>query len=87
MGVPAPHSAWLAQARHARRAPSHTGVVPPHWAPVRQPTQAPAPSSHTGVAPLQRLAFVTEHWPQRPLGWHAGRAPPQSSSAPQPRHV
>lgn len=86
-GVAAPHSALLAQARHVRTVPSHTGVAPPHWAPLRQPTQAPAPSSHTGVAPLQRLAFVTEHCPQRPLGWHAGSAPPQSSSALQARHV
>jgi hypothetical protein len=86
-GVAAPHSALLAQARQESAVPSQTGVAPPHWAPLRQPTQAPAPSSHTGVEPLQRLTFVTEHWPQRPLGWQAGRAPPQSSSAAQPRQV
>jgi len=85
IGADGPHSASDAQARHDRAAPSHTGFVPPHSPLVRQPTQAPATVSHTGVAPVQRVAFVAEHWPQPPAGWQAGDMPPHSSSAPQAR--
>jgi hypothetical protein len=31
--------------------------------------------------------LVTEHWPQAPEGWQAGRAPGHSASAPQARQV
>ena len=33
------------------------------------------------------MAFVAEHWPQAPPGWHAGVAPPHSLSPPQARQV
>jgi hypothetical protein len=39
------------------------------------------------VAPVHWLAFVAEHWPQAPVGWQAGVAPPQSVSAAQARHA
>ena len=61
IGVAAPHSASAVQARHARDAPSHTGLVPLHSAFDTQLTQTPAIVSHTGVAALQRVAFVAEH--------------------------
>ena len=87
IGVDPPHSASAAQARHARAVPSHTGLVPPHSPFDRQPTHIPAAVSHTGVPPLQRVAFVAEHCPHAPPGWHAGSAPPQSSSAAQARQA
>jgi hypothetical protein len=87
IGVAAPHSASDPQARHARAVPSQTGFVPPHSPFDRQPTQVPAVVSQTGVAPVQRVAFVAEHWPQAPFAWHAGVAPPQSASAPQARQL
>jgi hypothetical protein len=86
IGVPGPHSALDAQARHARAVPSQTGFVPPHSPFDRQPTQVPAIGSQTGVAPVQRVAFVAEHWPQAPPGWQAGDMPPHSLSPPQERH-
>jgi hypothetical protein len=39
------------------------------------------------VAPVHWLAFVAEHWPQAPVGWQAGVAPPQSVSAAQARQA
>jgi hypothetical protein len=87
IGVAGPHSASDPQARHARDAPSHTGLVPLHSPLLRQPTQVPDTVSHTGVAPLQRVALVAEHWPQAPDDWHAGDMPPQSVSAPHPRQA
>jgi hypothetical protein len=85
IGVAGPHSASDAHARHIREGLSHTGFTPPHSPFERQPTHVPAVVSHTGVAPLQRVAFVAEHWPHAPDAWQAGDMPPQSSSAPQPR--
>jgi hypothetical protein len=64
-----------------------TGVVPPHWAFDVQGTQVPVAVKQAGVAPVQAVALVAEHWPQAPLVWQAGVAPPQSVSAPQARHV
>jgi hypothetical protein len=52
-----------------------------------QPTQLPDGKSQTDVAPLQAVMFVLEHWPQAPVGWQAGVAPPQSPSPPQPRQA
>jgi hypothetical protein len=85
IGAAGPHSASEPHARHARAVPSQTGFVPPHSPFVRQPTQVPEPASQTGVAPVQRVAFVAEHWPQAPAGWQAGSMPPHSSSAAQER--
>jgi hypothetical protein len=31
------------------------------------------------------MALVAEHWPQAPLAWQAGVAPPHSPSPPQAR--
>ena len=87
IGAAAPHSALEAQARQDREAPSQTGLTPPHSPFVTQPTQVPELVSHTGVASLHRVAFVAEHWPQAPVGSHAGDIPPQSVSAAQPRQA
>jgi hypothetical protein len=51
------------------------------------PTHVPVAASQVNAAPPQRPAFVAEHWPQAPLGWHAGFAGPHCASAVQPRHV
>jgi len=87
IGVAAPHSALDAQARHDRDVPSQTGLTPPHSPFETQPTHVPAVVSQTGVASLHRVAFVAEHWPQAPVGSHAGDMPPQSVSAAQPRQA
>jgi hypothetical protein len=39
------------------------------------------------VAPPHWLGLPSEHWPQAPLGWHAGVAPPQSPSPAQARQT
>jgi hypothetical protein len=39
------------------------------------------------VGPLQRLLLPSEHWPQAPVGWHAGVAPAHSPSPAQARQV
>jgi hypothetical protein len=33
------------------------------------------------------VALLAEHWPQAPVGWQAGVAPPHSLSPPQARQV
>jgi hypothetical protein len=86
-GVAPPQSASVAQALHVWVVPSHTGVAPAHCALVRHPTHVPSAASHVDVVPTQRRVFVVEHWPQAPVGSHAGVAPPQSVSAAQPWHV
>ena len=43
--------------------------------------------SHSGVGPAQAVAFVPEHAPHAPLGWHAAVAPPQSASPEHARQV
>jgi len=86
-GVAPPQSASAAQARQLCEVVSHTGVVPPHCASLRQATQDPALVRQSGVVPVHRAAFVAEHWPQPPLGWQAGVAPPHSPSSAQPRQV
>ena len=40
-----------------------------------------------GVAPVHLLVLPAEHWPQAPLGWQAGLAPPHSPSVAQARHM
>jgi hypothetical protein len=35
---------------------------------------------------VHAVALPVEHWPQAPLPWQAGVAPPQSASPPQARH-
>ena len=39
------------------------------------------------MAPPQDVALVAEHWPQAPVGWQAGVAPPHSPSPAQARQV
>jgi hypothetical protein len=73
-GVAPPHSPSPEQPRHVCVVGSHVGVVPLQFAFDVQPTQTPAEASHTEVAPAHRLAFVAEHAPQVPFGWHAGAA-------------
>jgi hypothetical protein len=79
-GVMPPHSLSPAQARHARNAGSQMGVAPEQSASARQPTQVPFVVWQTGVAPVHWLTLPSEHWPQAPVVWHAGVAPPQSTS-------
>ncbi|HEV3030886.1 MAG TPA: hypothetical protein VG319_04550, partial [Polyangia bacterium] len=43
--------------------------------------------SQSAVAPVHAVAFVAEHAPQAPLGWHAPLAPGQSPSPTQPRQT
>jgi hypothetical protein len=64
-----------------------TGVVPPHWAFDVQGTHTPGPTSQAGVAPEHFVALVAEHWPQAPLTWQAGVAPPHSPSPPHARQA
>lgn len=64
-----------------------TGVVPPQSLLERHATQVPFATLQACVAPEHELAFVAEHWPQAPEGWHAGVAPPQSWSAEQGTQV
>jgi hypothetical protein len=63
------------------------GAVPVHCAFDVQGTHVPIAAKQAGVAPVQRTAFVAEHWPQAPDGWHAGADPPHSLSPPQARQV
>jgi hypothetical protein len=81
------HSESPAQARQAWVVVLQTGAVPTHWAFEVQGTQVPLVVKQTGVAPEQAAAFVAEHWPQDPAGWHAGVAPPHSESPAQARQV
>ena len=62
------------------------GLAPAHCPEPRQPTQTPPAASQTGVVPPQVVAFVAEHAPHAPFGWHAGVEPPQSTSATHARH-
>jgi hypothetical protein len=39
------------------------------------------------LVPVQRVAFVAEHWPHAPEVWQAGVAPPHSPSPAQARQV
>jgi hypothetical protein len=84
-GVAPPQSISAPQERQLYEVASHTGVVPLHCASLRQATQLPEVVRQSGVAPKHRLALVAEHWPQLPLGWHAGVVPPHSPSPAQPR--
>jgi hypothetical protein len=68
IGVAAPQSALLPQARQVWLPKSQTGVAPPHCAFETQATQLPTVVSQTGVAPLQRLALLAEQTPQAPPG-------------------
>jgi hypothetical protein len=86
-GATPPHSPSPAHARHVLVATLQTGLAPLQSAPLRQPTHVPTTVLHTGVAPAQAVAFVAEHAPHEPPGWHAGVEPPQSASAAQARHV
>jgi hypothetical protein len=36
---------------------------------------------------VQAVVLVAEHWPQAPLPWQAGVAPPQSASPAQARQA
>jgi hypothetical protein len=56
------------------------GRSPPQSALEAQPTHVPEATWQIGVAPMQAFLLVAEHWPQAPLVWQAGRAPPQSRS-------
>jgi hypothetical protein len=47
----------------------------------------PPAVSHSGVGPWHAVAFVAEHAPHAPLGWHAVVAPPQSASPVHARQV
>jgi hypothetical protein len=86
-GVAPPQSASPAQARQACVVVLHTGAVPPHCAFDVHGTQTAPPTSQAGVAAEHCEALLAEHWPQAPLVWQAGVAPPQSPSPPQARHV
>jgi hypothetical protein len=85
-GVAPPHSASPAHARQACDALSHTGLVPPQLALVVHDTHVPGPTSQAGVGLTHAVALLAEHWPQAPLAWQAGVAPPHSASRPQARH-
>jgi hypothetical protein len=85
--VAPPQSASPAQARHVWVVVLQTGLAPPHCAFDVQGTQVVVGVKQTGVAPEHAVAFVAEHWPQAPLPWQAGVAPPQSASPAQARHV
>jgi hypothetical protein len=74
-GVEPPHSPSPAQARQVCVAVLQTGAVPEHCALEVQGTQVPAAVKQAGVAPEHLVAFVAEHWPHDPSGWHAGVAP------------
>jgi len=52
------------------------GVVPPQVAFDTQGTQVPVAVRQAGRGPVHREALLAEHWPQAPLGWQAGVAPP-----------
>jgi hypothetical protein len=67
-GVAPPHSASLAQPRHACVAASQVGALAPHWVLVRQPTQVPLATLHTEVAPVHRAPLVAEQVLHEPLG-------------------
>jgi hypothetical protein len=86
-GVAPPHSPSAAQARHVCVAPLHTGVAPLQSAFATHATQAPAAVSQRGAAPPHVVAFVAEHAPHAPDGWHAGVDPPHSPSPTQPRQT
>jgi hypothetical protein len=86
-GVMPPHSPSPPQPRHEWKAGSQTGLVPLQSASARHDTQLPAGTLQRGVAPAQAVAFDAEHWPQAPLGWQAGVAPPHSPSPAQARHT
>jgi hypothetical protein len=86
-GIAAPHSASTAQARHACVAPSQTGVPPPQSADATHETQTPSKVSQSAVAPVHAVAFVAEHAPQAPVGWHAALAPVHSPSPTHPRQT
>ena len=86
-GVAPPHSPSPAQARQVWVVVLQTGVAPPHWAFEVQGTHVPVLVKHTGVPPEQAVALVAEHWPQAPVDWQAGVAPPHSLSPPQARQA
>ena len=86
-GVAPPHSLSPPHARQVCVLRLQIGVAPEQSALAMQRTQVPEPTSHTGVAPVHAAALPAEHWPQRPLGWQAGVAPPHSLSPPHARQV
>jgi hypothetical protein len=83
-GVAPPHSRSPAQPRQVCVVRLQTGVAPPQSALPTHPTHVPVEVRHAAVAPPQASSFVAEHWPQAPLPWHAGVAPPHWPSFAQP---
>jgi len=75
-GVAPPQSPSPAQPRQLCVAVLQTGVAPPQSVFVKQPTQVPLAGEQTAVVPPQAVVLVAEHWPQAPLPWQAGVAPP-----------
>jgi hypothetical protein len=86
-GAEAGHSTSLTHARHVCEAVPQTGVVPPHCELDVHATHVPLETLQAGVPPTHSERFVDEHWPQTPLGWQAGVAPPQAASVVQPWQV
>jgi hypothetical protein len=86
-GVEPPHSPSLEQPRQVCVAPLQTGVAPLQSALAVHRTHVPVVASQTGVPPTHCDVFPGEHWPQAPEGWHAGAAPPQSTSPAHARQV
>jgi hypothetical protein len=82
-----PHSPSATQPRHTCVVPSHTGLAAWHCVFARHATHVPVIVWHVGLVATHAVAFVTEHAPHAPEGWHAGVAPPQSASPAQARHV
>src|SRR5437016_8023302 len=52
-------------------------------------THAPAIALHSGVFPAHCVRLLIEHWPQSPLGWHAGAplCPTQPASLAHCTHI
>ena len=86
-GVAPPHSPSASQMRQLWLVGSHTGWAAAHCPSTRQLTHSPDAASHRGVVPAQADVSAAEHWPQAPLGWQAGVAPPHWASAAQPWQV
>jgi hypothetical protein len=86
-GAAPPHSPSPAQPRQVWNVESHLGAAAGQSPSARQETQLPLGAWQSGFVPMQRLVFVAEHWPQAPLAWHAGVAPPHSPSPAQARQM
>jgi hypothetical protein len=85
-GAAPPHSPSMAQPRQLCAAASQTGWPAGQSASFVQPMQSPEAASQIGVAPVQEAPLVAEHWPQAPLDWQAGVAPPHWASLVQAVH-